>query len=251
MLQFIATVTCLVVLTAAVLFAHPQPPSLPTFEAASIEPSSGGLIDVRVSPRSFVARTSTVVDLIQQAYGVKSWEIFGGPEWVRIDRFTIRATTATDTPSERMKLMLQALLADRFQLQIDRGSPTASLYRLSAGAIRNLTPAAKPGEQARINATRFEDEASHRWEGRNATMGSLAAALSEHLRAPVIDDTKLAGSFDFKLEFARDDVFGNREPELTDTRTVFTALEKQLGLKLVPGKGPVAGYAIRRAAKPR
>lgn len=240
------------VLISALTVRAQAPPShvLTSFETVSIEPSTGGLIDVRFSPRNFTARTSTLVELIEQAYGVRSWEIFGGPDWVRVDRFTIRATTAADVPREQMKLMLQALLADRFQLQIDRDSPTVSLYRLTAGTTRNLKPGAKPTERPVINATRHDDEASHRWEGRNATMGSLAVALSQHMRAPVVDDTKLTGNFDFRLEFARDDVFGNREPELTDTRTVFSALEKQLGLKLAGDKGPVSGYVIRRAAKP-
>jgi uncharacterized protein (TIGR03435 family) len=71
---------------------------------------------------------------------------------------------------------------------------------------------------------------------------------------PVIDKTGLTGVYDFKLSFApelppgltRDDF----TPEMQKLPTILEAVEEQLGLRLVPARGPVPEYVIDKVEQP-
>jgi uncharacterized protein (TIGR03435 family) len=243
MLRFLATIATLVV-----LLATGAPAQRPTFQSVSIQPATTGQIGMRFGRGTFIARTSTLVELIEEAYGVRAEEILGGPAWVRTDRFTIRASTVTGATADEMRLMLQSVLEDRFQLQLERGTVTATTYRLVLlDVVSRLKPVTRRNARMAINMDR-DEYAGYRWDARNATMSDLAAALSRHLRAPVEDDTSLAGAFDFRFAFSQDVKSEAADPKYG--RTIFTALETQVGLTLVADKGPVPGHVIRRAEKP-
>ena len=247
----VATLLLTVALGSAVVEAQSTPrggSSRPAFQSVSIEPSTSGLIDVQFAANRFTAKAATLAELIEQAYAVNAWQVIGGPEWVRLDRFTVRATTAQPVGRDQMRRLLQVLLEDRFQLQLLREPQSVSLYRLTTTSVRNLKPAG-PTDRPVINVREI-DNAGYRWDGRSATMGTLADALSQYLRAPVVDDTGLFGTFNFRLDFTHDDVFGNLDSDPREGPTIFAALDKQLGLKLVADKGLIPGIVIRRASKP-
>src|SRR5688572_23276035 len=106
-----------------------QPPPSVAFEAASIAPvpeRAGVPMDFRFFQERFVATNLALDQLIQIAYGIESREVVGGPEWVRVDRFNVTATAGESVDRDRMKLMLQSLLAERFQLQIARETQTGT-----------------------------------------------------------------------------------------------------------------------------
>src|SRR5271168_533786 len=63
-------------------------------------------------------RQATMVDLISTAYGVDAKSVQGGPPWLETNRFDIVAKAPPGTPPATLKLMLKALLADRFKLVI-------------------------------------------------------------------------------------------------------------------------------------
>ena len=245
------TLAALVFLASAVSIdaQAPQAP-LPTFQTASIEPSTGGLIGVEFTPQRFTARTTTLAELIGEAYGLKPWEIFGGPDWMRTDRFTVRAASGVSVSREQMKLMLRTLLADRFQMQIAPETRTIAVYTLTTVDARKLARTSKPGKRPSIDAQDIQETGNYRWDSDNVSMDLLAATLSQHLRAPVVNATKLPGAYDFHLRFAQDDVFGNKEVDVKNSQPLPGALEKQLGLKLAAGDSPVRGYVIARASKP-
>lgn len=225
----------------------------PAFEAASIKPveSTGRPIDFRFFPNRFVATTVTLSQLIEQAYSIQPREIIGGPDWVRVERFDVTATAGKDVDREQMKLMLQSLLANRFQLQIAREMQTGTIYRLTARSARNLNPPAKPDERSLVSIMRRDGNGflSYQYVGHNATMGQFAVTLGGQLRAPVIDETNTSGNFDFTVSWTYDEAFGGIPPD-PNIPTVFTALERDLGLKLVADKGPIPVHVIRRASKP-
>lgn len=253
MLRLLSIVVVLLTLVSfGVLRAQGAPSlALPTFHTVSIVPSVSGLIDIQYSPRTFTARTTSLVELIEQAYGVKTWEVFGGPDWVRTDRFTITATTTTAVPQERMKRMLQVLLTERFGLQLAPETQSVDLYRLTASDTSKLKRAKMPTARPFIDAGHIRNaDAVSEWKGRNATMSHLVVALSQYLRAPVIDETRLTGAYDFRFEFADVSAFGRDDGDQREGRSIVKAMEKDLGLKLFTGKGPVSGRAIRSALKP-
>ena len=145
-------------------------------------------------------------------------------------------------------LMLRELLADRFQLQFERGTPLAMTFRLVVvDVISRLKPVTRRNARVSINMDR-DDYGGYVWQARNATMGDLAAALSRHLRTPVADDTRLTGMFDVRFSYTQDVKSETADPKFG--RTIFTALQEQVGLKLVAEKAAVPGYIIRRVAQP-
>src|SRR5665213_41844 len=106
--------------TMAALFCGAAAFCQPAFEIA----------DVQVSPHSnnptmrggiaragqYELRTATMLDLISRAYDINATNIAGGPSWIETDRFDVIAKVPANTTPESLKLMLQKLLADRFQL---------------------------------------------------------------------------------------------------------------------------------------
>src|SRR5215468_10676973 len=61
-------------------------------------------------------RTATMVDLISTAYGVEGDKVYGGPNWLEMDRFDVIAKVPNGSNREQQKAMLQGLLTDRFHL---------------------------------------------------------------------------------------------------------------------------------------
>jgi uncharacterized protein (TIGR03435 family) len=90
---------------------------------------------------------------------------------------------------------------------------------------------------------------------RNVTMGDFASMLQRAvLDRPVVDKTGLTGKYDFDLEWAPDESQFNGEvaPAATDASAapLFTAIQQQLGLKLVATRGPVDALIIDKAGQP-
>jgi len=223
--------------------------SLPSFPTVSIVPTSSGQVDFQFLPNQIRATTVTLKELIEEAYGLQPWEIAGGPEWAHVERFHVTATTQQRVSRDRMKLMLQSMLADRFQLQLTRETRTLPVYKLVRLKASKLK-LAKPNERF-VMRTAQEDTCggfvTYVYSWRNAGISDLLPTLSREVQAPVIDETDLTGRFNFQLRFTYDDVFGN-EPDIVPT--IFIALEKQLGFKLVADKAQIPVFAIQGAVKP-
>ena len=116
---------------------------LPAFDIADVHASAPSALGMAVGvsggiPRGgrYELRNATMVDLITRAYSVTDDKVAGGPNWLAADRFDIIAKIPADTNAETARLMLQALLADRFSLKVHNDNkpiPTFVLTR-SKGA---------------------------------------------------------------------------------------------------------------------
>lgn len=71
--------------------------------------------------------------------------------------------------------------------------------------------------------------------------------LSGAADRPVLDETGLASSYEFKLEFARDPSAATSE---SSSISIFTAVQEQLGLKLESQKGLIEILVIDSAQRP-
>jgi uncharacterized protein (TIGR03435 family) len=79
----------------------------------------------------------------------------------------------------------------------------------------------------------------------SGTLAQIAEAFSRQVDRPVLDQTSVQGSFKCELQWTPDD---NQFPSPAQTDkaaavdsgpSIFTAVQEQLGLKLVPQKAPV------------
>jgi len=90
-----------------------------------------------------------------------------------------------------------------------------------------------------------------KYVGLGAPIAKLAQALSMRLHTTVVDKTGLAGNYDFTLQFN-----GTEEAPISESDSespwppLFTAIQKQLGLKLESGKGPNPVLVIDHAERP-
>jgi len=204
-----------------------------TFEVASIKPaipdafgSSGedgknGLLKVyNVNLRR----------CIRYAYGVPETQILGGPRWVDELRYDITARADQPVAEPQLLTMLQPLLADRFKLTLHRETRQVAGYILTA---------AKGGIKAAVSAPDGRLGANG-GRGRIDTVGTqvseLIIRLSDLLQQPVVDRTQDTRRFDFHLRWSPDTAPGGAEPVASDGPSLSTALEEQLGLRLVSQK---------------
>ena len=245
-----------VVLASCAVLA--QAPANPQFDAASIKVAdsrlNGGIADAKFFPERFVATNVTLQQLIMEAYELEGPEIVGGPDWVhgaRATLFDVTAVAGANVGVGTMRTMLQALLADRFQLQLEREVRTGTVYTLTAGKTKGLQSSRDPAERPVVLLIPDDRGGTYRlhYEGHNATMDTLALMLAGLLKAPVSNKTELKGGFDFRVTFAAPQAPVGIPPD-ANAPVIFTALETELGLKLVAERGPISQMVIRQASPP-
>jgi len=188
--------------------------------------------------RYFLTQAS-MIDLIATAYGVDAVNVQGGPPWIERDRYDIRAKVPAKTTPDDIKLMLRALLAERFHLVVKTGTAPMPTYILSAGAGKpkmeegedtgdGSCQPAPPPQNAPPDAPSYN--VIH---CKGLTMPALADTLRNfaggYLDQPVIDETNLSGAWNFTIKWTGR---GLLEKQGADGISIFAAVEKQLGLKL-------------------
>lgn len=204
---------------------------------------------------------------IQDAFGIPpnstGWVI--GPGWIDSARYvihgkppdSIREAMQTMPPEQRGKeerLMMQGLLADRFKLKAHFETREMPVYQLII---------AKGGPKLKANSEVGKGMASispSMIRGSDVPMNSLLGMLES---VPdiggrvVIDKTGLSGTYDFLLKWTPMEpmaplsgLSGTARSADAEGVSLFTAIEEQLGLKLVPTKGPGQVLVIDHIERP-
>ncbi len=226
----------------------------PAFEVASVKlnklDTRGfiGAVPGGKGFRGFKGASVRLIVLVIQAYNVADWQISGLPEWAQSDGFEIDAKTENPTSYEQIRLMLQALLADRFKLKVRRETREEPVYALlQEKDSPNLVPHADDGTLPVIRAGSKPGELIFE----NMPIARLAMLVMGETHRTVLDKTGLDGSYDFKLEYASNLRKGPSEGNSPDQlgESVFAAVRK-LGLKLEPEKGPSEYLVIEHVEKP-
>jgi len=224
----------------------------PAFEVATIKLSKpdDNVDGFDSKGRHVTVENYTVNDLIQLAYGLSRKQVVGGPAWLDEDRYDIDgiADVAGEPNTKQMKVMIQKLLADRYQLTIHREKKELSIYAITVGKSgAKLTksvsdPDAMPDEHGNGGSTGLTVRYT------NYSMADLAKDLQTRQDGkPVVDQTGIAGRFDFTLKWWPDRwgiASANAEPVLG------TAIQEQLGLKLEAVKAPVDVIMIDHVERP-
>ena len=222
-------------------------PAQETFEAASIKPHPGEITvssDPAVKGAHVRATASTLVDMIYTAYGAGYGQITGAPNWANSEHYDLDAATGgREITRAQMRTMLQALLAERFQLKVHRETREVPKWELlvmkNGPKFKQSAPDDKP--ISRITA----DAGVRHLDFAQGAMAQFAAMITGNgAGRPVLDRTGLTGVYSFKLDWSYTDTGTPEVPSL------FAALQEQLGLKLESTKGPVEFIVIDHAEKP-
>ncbi|HEX4275304.1 MAG TPA: M56 family metallopeptidase, partial [Bryobacteraceae bacterium] len=183
-----------------------------TFEAADVHASpraanpytysSGGVL----RGGRYDLRKATMLDLIKTAWNVDPDIIVGGPNWLALDRFDVSAKAPPQTPPETIRLMLQALLRDRFGLVIHKDTRSMQAYALTVGRNKpKLTESNRSGPAGCEYQQPPAPSTLRLFACRAITMDAFAQRLrqmaGDYLAAPVVNETGLEGAWDFDLKW--------------------------------------------------
>jgi uncharacterized protein (TIGR03435 family) len=238
--------------------------SAQSFEVATIKPNSANdnRAMIRMEPGGrFNATGMTVKALIGMAFNVRDFQVQGAPGWLGAERFDVSAKAPDGMgdriPMDQIRVMLRALLEERFQLKTHEETKESSVYALVLGKNGHKMTAAEPGpsgQRGMMTMGRGQLKADR------IAMPQLAQMLSGQLGRTVLDKTELAGEFNVKLEWTPEvahagGLAGPPSPDAappTDNSgpTIFTALQEQLGLRLESTKGPVQMIVIDKVERP-
>ncbi len=215
-----------VVATVATAFAQEL-----KFDAASVLPNTLDDRIVRIDAGTggrFSTRGYSLKLLIQHAWGVKGFQISGGPSWLDEDRWDVTARgPATSTP-EQMKLMVQALLKERFALRIHTATQEMAGYELNVDGRSKM----KISDVTHANDSMVRNAAGA-LVAHGMTMPAFVKILGAYLSKPVQDGTGLTGFYDFTLVWnTRFDVMPDAAAGDLTGVTLPVALRDQLGLKV-------------------
>jgi len=209
------------------------------------------------SPERFIGNSVTLATVLWRAYGVQQYQL-SGADWITTARYDIVANVPAGTTPEEFKLMLQSLVEERFNLKFHREPKEFRAYNLvpakngvklrdsvptdgcSAGAISvSGIPCPKGAGSKPGIAKSVKKEGlimvSPQGAGRIATgigahIPDLANMVQIQLAGPIIiDKTGLSDVYDFRLEFSSPTA---TVVDDTPYDSLFTALEKEFGLKL-------------------
>jgi uncharacterized protein (TIGR03435 family) len=252
-----------------------------TFDVVSIKPSNpqSGYYGVRTLPEgdSLSADNFTVDDMVRWAYHLgHRWgepDHPDVPKWYGTDRYDIRAKVAGSDldkwhklNEEARRLVLRKVLAERFKLACHFADVDGPVYNLviDKGGLKM--------QEASPYHFHSPGDPSMAYTGPGMTMrdtpnGPLTVFqrmdMAEFVKSdafaitvdrPVIDKTGLTGVYNFSLDFSYQQIAAapSQEgvaPEPTSP-DIFTALQKQLGLKLEAGRGPVSQFVVDHLERP-
>lgn len=246
----------------------PPPAGSPSFEVASIKRSPEGARGFSIGDQPggrWAMTNSSIVRLIRSAYPTTR-DIVAAPAWVRDERYDITARAEGTPPPAQLEAMLRALLADRFRLAAHETMQERPVFALMVAAANG-----KPGPALVPSTVDCDAVRAARREGRpidvprpangaplcgwngdgetyhfgGITMSRLATEMLTRVDDRfVVDKTGLTGIYEFTLRYAIEPKPGG------DLPSMFTALQEQLGLKLVADRAPVPVLVVDRIERP-
>jgi uncharacterized protein (TIGR03435 family) len=280
-------------ITLLVLLACSSFGRTPTFEVASIRPAApigpGGKVDIGIHIDGAQVRcvSWSLRDYLARAYRTKV-TVISGPDWTASERFDISATLPAGSTPAQIPEMLQALLADRFQVKLHNEKKDFPVYVLLSGKgplkmkesppdpdadkdePKGTTNAVGSGSEAGVNVNLGHGSAysfaNNRFEAKKLTMAVFTAQLERYLDRPIVDMTGLTGQYDFALDFTPEDYRAmlirvaisagvSLPPEamhMLDNVSIGGALSdalQQVGLKVEARKAPLDMIVVDDALK--
>ena len=258
MMRRLIEITSIVVIVGIVARAQ-----APSFEVASVKPNATN--EPQAVPQMQLGGRMTLINrtlryLVLFAYSslespLHDMQVVGGPDWVDRDRFDVVAKMEGNPPpvaatANLARVMLRTVLAERFQLKTStklRELPVFALVlarpdgRLGPG-LRRRSESECAGDTPLCGYLRGgQGMLNYRGVGIAALLRPGALGRLDRV---VIDRTALPGLFDIDLTWSVETA------PSPDAPSVFTAVQEQLGLKLVPMRAPVEVLVIEAAQRP-
>ncbi len=199
----------------------------PRFEVAAIKPASpdarGSFIDSPPGGRLDISNF-TLKQMMIWAWKVQPDQVAGAAPWMETLRFDINAKAETAAEDGEMQPMMQALLAERFQLVVRRETREMPIYQVvvarkdgKLGPKMAATPEGgcvprdpqqppsppEPGAPAVVHCGSLR-LGGNQLQGTGVELKALASLLSRVLSRTVMDNTGLKGMYNIQAEWTPD-----------------------------------------------
>lgn len=225
-----------------------------------------------------------VRDFVAMAYRVKQYQV-SGPDWISTERFDINATLPAGSTANDIPEMLQALLAERFQLKMHRDKKEFPVYALvlgkgplklkedapdtdaddAKGGYNMAASGGATGVSVNLGHGTYYTFADNKFEGKKMSMDVMAGMLERYVDRPIVNLTELKGSYDFTINLTPEDYQAMliraavnsgvvlppqvlRYMDGNSASSLFEAVQ-QAGLKLDPRKAPLDVLVVDQALK--
>ena len=254
-----------------------------SFEVASVRPNNstefrGAGWDFLPGGR-FMATNLPLYWIISLAYDVapQSVRLSGGPSWIRSEKYDIEALAAADAVpgslsrrerDQRIRKMLQALLADRFKLTMRHESKEMPVYAVVVSKGGPKLQEADIHEKDCPIARTQDGTSCHvinggmgrGMHGKAVSVADMAQFVENWSDRPVIDKTGIEGLFEIDTDgwapMRPRPLAPGAQPTAEDiamadpTRPTLSLIFERLGLKLETQRAAVDTFAIEHVERP-
>ena len=223
-----ARVLCFMVASGFISSVWAQPEKgMPEFDVASVKANHSGNDkgSIQMAKGALTMMNAPLVKIISTAFGIsedRDAYLLAGPSWIREERYDVIAKFPAASSADQVRLMLQALLNERFGMRFHREMREVPAYAL---IVAKSGLKARPAAEGSLGG--FRRGAGH-LESRSGTMAALADKLSQSSDRPVVDKTAIPGAYEFALDWVPDQL----QNEGRGGPSLFSAIQDQIGLKL-------------------
>jgi len=245
------------------------------FEVASVKHSSpDGILHagMQILPGGkFTARNTPLRLTIAAAYDLpfQSGRLTGGPDWISegydIDAIappgSIPTGVSLKIQNQKIRLMLQTLLADRFKLITRRETKDLPVYAVVVARNGPKLTKAKVDEKAcqdgsasEVRCHQFSGGQGRGLHGEAVDMDDLVLFVENWTDKPVVNKTSLKGLYKIEtdgwLPMRLGQTVGPNEGLAEADRPTLFKIFEQLGLKLEPRNAPIEMFRIESIERP-
>jgi uncharacterized protein (TIGR03435 family) len=232
----------------------------------------------------YLAKNIKLIQFIAFAYSLtqiqlRSLELH--VPWTTQDRFDIEARAQGDPTKSDYRLMMQSLLANRFKLKVHYETRVVPLYVLVLAKPGKFGPQlrlhraddpacvkpATPQNPNEVDADGYPEVCGGPYGmmpskpgrmksgGRDVSMARFTAILTGvgAVDRPMLDKTGIQGTIDYSIEWRKvvDQVARGAPVELDEDAPTFAdALKEQLGIRMLPQKGPSELFLVDHIERP-
>ena len=261
-----------IAMAAALPAQEPGPPA-PKFDVVSIHavpfPKTPIMREQDFTPvlpgGQYIDMYSPLASMIGFAYDVKLGKrLMGLPDPMGRQAYSVAAKPAAGFPvlppgqnREQVRLMMRAMLADRFHLRLHTETRQEPVYELEVAKggikIQEVDAPVPPAVEGHVGAAM--GDRTGRIVGHKSTIAGIVVALNVFLDRPVVDRTGLTGYYEFDVHWRAVEA-----PGLSDTPSMgfgnegaallMTNLQDQFGLRLTKGIGPIVYWVVDHIEPP-
>lgn len=241
--------------TASATAAASTGPVFHGYDVITVKPNKSGTGNTMWSAgdTSMQATNVTVKMLLANATGVRDQLISGLPPWAESEHFDIQAKVVDPDPALKNRKQTReeaeaefhtqvlSVLEERFHVKTHLETKVQPVYDLVV---------AKSGNKLKLHDEKAVGN-SMTWNNGVLTatgivMKDFARSIEYESGRSVLDKTGLTGSYDLQLKWTREaqSVNATENGSMEKPPDLFTALQEQLGLKLVSDKAPVSYVVV-------